>query len=161
LGNVEVKRPTATSVLGILRGARPGKTVAFRADMDALPIQEKTDLPFASTVKGVSHACGRDAHAAVLLGTAATLSRMQKDIKGTVYFVFQHAEEQDPGGSQEIIKSGALQGIGAIFGMHVLPNYPVGHVGILPKGAASTAADGFYLTIQGKVGLILAYLNQA
>lgn len=150
LGNIEVTRPTATSVLGKLKGAKPGKTVAFRADMDALPVQEETGLPFASSVANVSHACGHDMHTAMLLGTATVLSRMQKDIAGTVYFIFQHAEEKAPGGATEIIKSGALKGIDAIFGMHVIPNFPVGHVGLLPVGAASTASDGFTLTIQGK-----------
>lgn len=149
-GNIEIIRPTETSVLGILRGAQPGRTIAFRADLDALPVQEDTSLTFASTVKGVSHACGHDAHTAMLLGTAATLSKMQKDIHGTIYFIFQHAEEQHPGGAQEIIKSGVLKGVEAIFGMHVFSNGPAGYVGILPKGPASTAADGFYLVIQGK-----------
>jgi len=149
-GNIEVSRPTATSVLGVLRGGKPGRTVAFRADIDALPVQEETGLPYASAVKGVSHACGHDAHSAMLLGTAATLSKMQKDVRGTVYFVFQHAEDQGPGGARDMIKSGALKGVEAFFGMHVIPNYPAGHVGILPQGAASTAADGFNLTIQGK-----------
>ncbi|MBD0288465.1 MAG: amidohydrolase [Flavisolibacter sp.] len=149
-GNIEVRRPAKTSVLGILKGAKSGKTVAFRADMDALPVQEETGLPFASKVPGVSHACGHDAHTAMLLGTAAVLSKLQKDLAGTVYFIFQHAEEQDPGGALDIINSGALKGVDAVFGMHVLPNFPVGHIGILPKGAASTSADGFYLTIQGK-----------
>lgn len=150
LGNIKVTRPTATSVLGKLKGAKPGKTVAFRADMDALPVQEETGLPFASSVANVSHACGHDMHTAMLLGTATVLSGMQKDISGTVYFIFQHAEEKAPGGATEIIKSGALKGIDAIFGMHVIPNFPVGHVGLLPVGAASTASDGFTLTIQGK-----------
>lgn len=150
LGNIEVSRPTPTSVIGILKGGKPGKTVAFRADMDALPVQEETGLPFASSVKGVSHACGHDAHTAMLLGTATTLSKMQKQIPGTVYFIFQHAEESYPGGAQEIIKSGALKGIDAFFGVHVVPNLPAGTIGILPSGAASTNSDGFNLTIQGK-----------
>ncbi|BDX37014.1 N-acyl-L-amino acid amidohydrolase [Tenuifilaceae bacterium CYCD] len=149
-GNIEVIRPTATSVIGILHGAKPGKTIAFRADMDALPVQEETGLPFSSSVSGVSHACGHDAHTAILLGTVATLSKLQKDLMGTVYFIFQHAEEQDPGGAQEIVKSGVLNKVEAFFGLHVFSNYPVGHVGILPTGAASTTADFFYLTIQGK-----------
>lgn len=149
-GNIEVSHPTPTSVLGILHGARPGKTVAFRADMDALPVQEETGLPFASVVPGVSHACGHDAHTAMLLGTAKVLSQKQKDIRGTVYFLFQHAEEEGTGGAQEIIKTGALKGVDAFFGMHLLPNYPVGYLGILPVGAASTSADGFFLTINGK-----------
>jgi amidohydrolase len=149
-GNIEVIQPTATSVIGILHGSKQGKTVAFRADMDALPVQEETDLSFASSVAGVSHACGHDSHTAMLLGTAATLSKMQKDIHGTVYFIFQHAEEQVPGGAQEIIQTGALKGVNAIFGLHVFSNYLVGHIGILPKGGASTNMDNFFLTIQGK-----------
>lgn len=149
-GNIEVSHPTPTSVLGILRGSSSGKTVAFRADMDALPVQEETGLPFASVVPNVSHACGHDAHTAMLLGTAKTLSKKQKEIHGTVYFLFQHAEEEGTGGAQEIIKTGVLKGVDAFFGMHVTPNYPVGHIGILPVGAASTSADGFNLTIEGK-----------
>lgn len=149
-GNIEVSRPTPTSVLGILHGTRPGKTVAFRADMDALPVQEETGLPFTSVVPGVSHACGHDTHTAMLLGTAKVLSQKQKDIHGTVYFLFQHAEEEGTGGAQEIIKTGVLKGVDAFFGMHALPNFPAGNIGILPVGAASTSADGFILTINGK-----------
>lgn len=149
-GNIQISHPTSTSVLGILKGTRPGKTVAFRADMDALPIQEETGLPFASVVPGVSHACGHDAHTALLLGTAEVLSKMKNEIQGTVYFIFQPGEEKAPGGAQGIIKSGALKGVDAIFGIHVVPNFPAGHIGILPVGAASTASDGFFLTIHGK-----------
>lgn len=150
LGNIETMRPTPTSVIGILKGGKPGKTVAFRADMDALPVEEETGLSFASSVKGVSHACGHDAHTAMLLGAATTLSKMQKQIPGTIYFIFQHAEESYPGGAQEIIKSGALKGINAFFGIHVTPSLPAGIIGILPDEAASTNSDGFNLTIHGK-----------
>ncbi|PVY37349.1 M20 metallopeptidase family protein [Pontibacter virosus] len=150
LGNIEITKPAKTSVIGMLKGAKPGKTVAFRADMDALPMQEETDLPFKSKVENVMHSCGHDAHTAMLLGTATTLSKMQNQLKGTVYFIFQHAEEQPPGGAIDIINSGALKGVGAFFGMHVLPNFPAGHVGILPVGAASTAQDIFNLSIIGK-----------
>ena len=149
-GNIETLRPTPTSVIGILKGGKPGKAVAFRADMDALPIQEETGLPFASKTENVSHACGHDAHTAMLLGTAATLSKQQQELPGTVYFLFQHAEEQAPGGAQEIIKSGALKDVDAFFGIHIMPNIPVGYIGILPAGAASTNSDGFNLTIHGK-----------
>ena len=150
LGNIEIVKPAKTSVIGILKGSKPGKTVAFRADMDGLPIQEETGLAYASKNEGVSHACGHDAHTAMLLATAATLSKMKDQIKGTVYFVFQHAEEQAPGGAIDIINSGALKNVDAFFGMHVLPNFPVGHIGILPNGAASTTSDEFDLTIIGK-----------
>lgn len=149
LGNIEVRRPTPTSVLGVLHGAKPGRTVAFRADMDALPVAEETGLPFASKVNGVSHACGHDAHTAMLLGTAAALSGMQQDFAGTVYFIFQHAEEKHPGGARQIIDSGALRNVDAFFGMHVFSNFPKGKIGVLP-GAASTASDTIYLTINGK-----------
>ena len=149
-GNIEVKWPTPTSVIGILRGGRPGRTVAFRADMDALPVPEETGLPFASVNEGVSHACGHDVHTAMLLGTAATLSSMQKQIKGTVYFIFQHAEEQSPGGALDIIETGILNEVNAFFGLHIGPGPVPGAVGILPDGPASTASDGFYLTINGK-----------
>lgn len=120
--------------------------------MDALPLQEETGLPFSSKVKNVSHACGHDAHTAMLLGTASVLSKLQKDIAGTIYFIFQHAEEQDPGGAIQLVKSGALKDVDAFFGAHVIPNNPVGHIGILPQGntGASTSADGFFLTINGK-----------
>lgn len=149
-GNIEVTRPTETSVLGILRGAKAGRTVAFRADMDALPIQEDTGLPFSSRVENVSHACGHDAHTAMLLGTAATLSKMDKEINGTVYFIFQHAEETPPGGAIDIVETGVLNEVEAFFGMHVLPNFPVGHLGIISANPASTASDEFRLTIRGK-----------
>ena len=150
LGGIEVKRPTPNSVLGILRGAKPGRTVAFRADLDALPVPEQTGLPFASVVPGVSHACGHDMHSAMLLGTATTLARMRESLAGTVVFVFQPAEEVAPGGAQEIVASGALAGVEAFFGMHVFTGPPAGHVGIMPAGAASTAADNFTLVIHGK-----------
>jgi len=148
--NIEVKRPTKTSMIGILKGAKPGKTVAFRADMDALLVKEATGLPFSSQVENVSHACGHDAHTAMLLGTAATLSKMKNEIRGTVYFIFQHAEETPPGGALDIIETKILDDVDAFFGMHVLPNFPVGHIGILPDHAASTSSDLFELTIHGK-----------
>lgn len=89
-------------------------------------------------------------HTAMLLGTARVLASMQKELPGTVYFIFQPGEEKSPGGALPIIKSGALKGVDAIFGAHVMPNAPAGSIGILPAGAASSASDGFFLTIQGK-----------
>ena len=148
--NLEIIKPAKTSVIGVLKGGKPGKTVAFRADMDALPMDEATGLPYSSKVKGVAHTCGHDAHTAMLLGTASTLAKMRDQVNGTVYFIFQHAEETPPGGAIDIVNSGALKGVEAFFGMHVLPNFPVGHVGILPEGNASTAQDIFNLTIIGK-----------
>lgn len=149
-GNIEVQRPTPTSVLGILRGNNSGRTVAFRADMDALALMEETGLPYESIVPNVMHACGHDTHTAMLLGTAATLSQLQGELNGSVYFLFQHAEETHPGGAKEIIETGVLDEVDAFFGMHVLPNFEVGHIGVLPNGSASTASDVFKLTLKGK-----------
>lgn len=89
-------------------------------------------------------------HTAMLLGTAKVLASMQKELPGTVYFIFQPGEEKSPGGALPIIKSGVLKGVDAIFGAHVMPNEPAGSIGILPAGAASSSSDGFFLTIQGK-----------
>lgn len=150
LGNIEVSHPPGTSVPGMLRGGRPGLMVAFRADMDALPVDKRTDFAFSSQTPGESHACGHDMHTARLLGAAKVLGSMREQLPGTVCFLFQHADEEAPGGAQEIIASGALEGVDAIFGVHILSGYPIGSIGILPAGAASTAADGFMLTIRGK-----------
>lgn len=149
-GNIEVSHPTETSVPDVLKGGRPGPKVAFRADMDALPVDERTDFAFSSQMPGVCHACGHDMHAAMLPGAAKVLGSMREQLPGTVCFLFQHAEEEAPGGAQEIIASGALEEVDAIFGAHVISGYPTGSIGILPAGAASTAADGFMLTIRGK-----------
>ncbi|MGE9616886.1 MAG: M20 metallopeptidase family protein [Solitalea-like symbiont of Acarus siro] len=150
LGNIEIVKPTKTSVIGILHGAKPGKVVAFRADMDALPVQEETGLPYASKVAQVSHACGHDTHTAMLLGTASVLSKIQKDVKGTIYFIFQHAEESLPGGAREIIETGVLNKVQAFFGMHIMPGPSIGSIGVMPAGPASTASDRFNLKIIGK-----------
>lgn len=148
--NIQVFRPTKTSVIGILKGNKMGKTVAFRADIDGIPVQEDKSLHnFTSNVDGISHTCGHDAHTAVLLGTASVLSRMQKEINGTVYFLFQHAEEVPPGGALNIISSGAIDNVDAFFGMHIIPDYPAGHIGILPP-IGSTTSDVFELTVIGK-----------
>ncbi|HEU5327924.1 MAG TPA: amidohydrolase [Thermomicrobiales bacterium] len=147
-GHIEVTRPTATSVVGLLRGTRPGKMVALRADMDALPLQEETGVAYASQNDGVAHACGHDAHTAMLLGAAKVLAGLTDQIAGNVKFIFQHAEEQPPGGAQELVQAGVVDDVDAIFGLHVM-NQATGTIRI-PRGTASTSADGFYLNIQGR-----------
>ena len=149
-GNIEIVNPTKTSVLGILRGAKEGKTILLRADMDALPMQEEGDLPFKSKVKGVAHTCGHDIHTAMLLATAKVLSELKDSLHGTVKFIFQHAEELNPGGSQGIIDSGMINDVDAVVGLHIIPNLECGSIHVRPVGAATTAADGFFLNIQGK-----------
>ncbi len=139
-------------VLGILRGGLPGGTVALRADMDALPMEEKTGLPNASSVKGVMHACGHDVHTAMLLGAALVLSDRKDSLPGTVKFLFQPAEENNPeGGAPAMIREGALKDpdVDALFGMHVWPALETGIVATRP-GALMGASDRLFLTISGR-----------
>src|SRR5687767_8016165 len=138
---IEVTEKVAhTGVVGVLRGGKPGKVVALRADMDALPVAEQTDVPFASKVRstyngqdvGVMHACGHDAHVAILLGVAEVLAGVRSELPGTVKFIFQPAEEGPPageeGGAPLMIKEGALDNPrpDAIFGLHVISGIPAG-----------------------------------
>lgn len=147
---IETIRPTETSVLGTLKGNKEGKTILLRADMDALPMQEESTLPFASEVKGVAHTCGHDTHTAILLATAQVLAGMEDSLNGTVKFIFQHAEELNPGGAKEIVETGLLNGVDAVIGLHIMPNLKTGSIHVMPEGPATTSADGFYLHIQGK-----------
>lgn len=149
--NLELTRPTPTSVVATLVGsAGDGKTIALRADMDALPIQEETNVDFKSVNDGVMHACGHDTHVAMLLGAASVLSGMKDKLAGTVKFIFQHAEEQVPGGAQELVDAGVLKDVDQIFGIHIIPRLKTGSLGIVKTGYTTTAADGFFLKIQGK-----------
>jgi len=141
-------------VVGLLKGTQPGpaKTVGLRADMDALSMQEETGLPFASEVPGVMHACGHDAHTAMLLGAACVLSEMKDALKGNVKFIFQPAEELNPtGGAPGMIKDGVLENpnVDAIFALHVWPGFETGTI-ISRAGAMMGASDRIFLTITGK-----------
>lgn len=150
-GNLVITKPTKTSVMARLIGAHPGKTVAIRADMDALPIKEENTFEFASTNSGVMHACGHDGHTAMLLGVAKVLSAMKHEINGEVRFLFQHAEELFPGGAEEMVKAGVMNGVDIVFGCHLWSPIDVGKIGIV-YGSMLAAPDTFSITIQGKGG---------
>ncbi|WP_047982666.1 M20 metallopeptidase family protein [Ornithinibacillus contaminans] len=138
-------------VVGTLEGGKPGKTIALRADFDALPIQEETDVPYKSQVPGVMHACGHDLHTAALLGVAKVLSEIKDEIPGTIKFIHQFAEEVTPGGAQPMIADGCLDGVDMIYGAHVMSTEEYGTVSV-KEGYASTAQDDFNIVIRGKGG---------
>jgi amidohydrolase len=138
-------------VLAYLEGDKPGPTVAIRADFDALPIHEETDVPFKSVNAGVMHACGHDGHTATLLGLAKVLNSMKSEIEGTVLFLHQHAEELPPGGAISMIKDGCLDGVDVIFGTHLQAQMPLGEIGYR-SGPLQAAPDRFDITIRGKGG---------
>ena len=152
---LEVKKGVAkTGVVALLRGSQQGATVGIRADMDALPIQELTDVPFKSLNPGVMHACGHDVHTSIALGTAMVLTGLKDKIKGNIKFIFQPAEEGPPpgeeGGASLMIKEGVLQepSVGAIFGLHVWPE-DLGEAYFIP-GHMMASSDWFQIVIKGK-----------
>lgn len=160
---LEVKTGVAhTGVVGILRGGKPGLVVALRADMDALPVTEEVDVPFASKVRstyngvdvGVMHACGHDVHTSVLMGVAEVLAGMKANLPGTVKFIFQPAEEGTPagedGGAGLMVKEGALENPkpDAIFALHVFPDSEAGAIAYR-SGGALASADGLHITVKG------------
>ncbi|WP_108805538.1 amidohydrolase [Aquimarina sp. Aq107] len=161
---IEVTENVAkTGVVGILKGGKEGKVVALRADIDALPVTERVDIPFKSTVKttflgsevGVSHACGHDTHTAILMGVAEVLSKNKEKINGTVKFIFQPAEEGPPpgeeGGAKLMIKEGVLKNpdVDAIFGLHINSGTPVGMIRYKPGGTMA-AVERFVIDVKGK-----------
>ena len=150
-GVLEITRPTATSVVARLRGARPGPVLAIRADMDALPIEERNTHDFVSRNPGVMHACGHDGHTAVLLGAAKVLTWRRQELAGEVRFIFQHAEELFPGGAEELVKAGVLEGVDLVIGAHLWTPEPVGRVAV-KAGPLMAAPDTFHVTITGSGG---------
>ncbi len=161
---IEVKTGVGkTGVVGLLKGGLPGPVIALRADMDALPVYEKNDLPFASKVTteyngqpvGVMHACGHDTHVAMLMGTAEILASMKKDLKGSVKFIFQPAEEGAPkgeeGGAELMVKEGVLENpkVDVIFGLHISSDSEVGTITYRPGGEMASA-NTFRITVTGK-----------
>jgi amidohydrolase len=162
--DIEVTTGVAhTGVVGVLEGGQPGPVVGLRADMDALPVRERVDVPFASTATGtyngetvpVMHACGHDTHMAMLLGAATILSEMRDELPGTVKFLFQPAEEGAPngeeGGADLMVKEGALQNpdVDVVFGLHINSQTEVGTIKYRP-GSIMAASDVFRITVNGK-----------
>lgn len=159
---MEVETEVAhTGVIGILKGAHPGPVVALRADMDALPVKERVDLPFKSEVVSlyrdeevpVMHACGHDTHIAMLMGAAEVLAGMRDELHGTVKFIFQPAEEGPPpgeeGGAELMVKEGVMEGVDAVFGLHINAGTYVGQISYRPKGMMA-AVDDFRIVLHGK-----------
>ena len=150
-GGLEISRPTPTSVVARLVGEQPGRVLAMRADMDALPIHEANDHAFTSRTPGVMHACGHDGHTSMLLGAAQVLASRREQLRGEARFVFQHAEEIPPGGAQELVQAGVMDGVDVVIGAHLWLPMPFGQVGV-KAGALMAAPDNFRLTIEGAGG---------
>ncbi|MBD1379744.1 amidohydrolase [Bacillus sp. IB182487] len=138
-------------VVGYLEGGKPGKTVALRADFDALPLQDKKEVPYKSKVPGVMHACAHDAHTSTLLGVAKVLSEKKEELNGNIVFIHQFGEELAPGGAMPMIEDGCLENVDVIFGTHIWATIPVGEIG-LRSGPIMAAADRFQIAVQGKGG---------
>ena len=150
--NIEHEFVTETGVVARIEGRNPGKrTIALRADIDALPIQEKNDCQYKSAVDGVMHACGHDAHAAMLLGAAKILAQLKDEFEGTIKLIFQPGEEKLPGGASVMIEKGVLKDVDLIIAQHVYPDLPCGEVGF-HAGEYMASCDEINITIKGKGG---------
>lgn len=148
--DIPYKKAGNTSLIAVLKGGKKGKTIALRADIDALPIKEEADVEYKSKTHGIMHACGHDAHTAMLLGAAKLLSEMKDEIPGEVRFFFQEGEETFTG-AKKIIEAGGMDGVDACFGMHGMPDLETGYVNISP-GYRMAGCDTIYVMFEGVSG---------
>lgn len=148
---LEVSRPTPTSLLARLAGGREGRTLGMRADIDALPLQDQKSCDYASSNANVMHACGHDGHAAMLLGAARILAGLRAQVPGEVRFFFQHAEEQHPGGAQQMVDAGVMKGVDQVISAHVMSTLDTGSIAVL-DGPALASSDRFVLRLRGRGG---------
>ena len=151
IDGIAVTRPTETSVMAVLRGGQPGPVIAVRADIDALPILEENDSGYRSLVDGAMHACGHDGHTAIVLALVMLFARHRAALHGEVRFFFQHAEELPPGGAEEMVKQGVMDGVAHVIGLHLWSTLPCGLIGLI-SGPAMAAPDNFQCHIVGKGG---------
>ncbi len=148
---LQVETCAKTGLRAVLAGKPGGRTVALRADMDALPLEEEGDKEYISQNPGVTHACAHDGHMSIIMGAAKILSQMKDRFSGKVVFLFQPSEERIPGGAKLMIEEGALEGVDAIFGLHLWQDLATGIVGLV-KGPMMAQPDAFSITIKGKGG---------
>ena len=152
ISNIQRSVGNGHSVIARIEGVtNKGPTIALRADMDALPIEEETDLPFKSVYSGKMHACGHDAHTAILLGVANLMQHKKKKFHGTIVFIFQHGEEVKPGGAKSIMESGCLDDVDEIYGLHVDPQLNIGEMSY-SYDYSSASSDSIQIAVQGKGG---------
>lgn len=149
--DLPVRRVAGTGLVAIIEGAKKGKTVALRSDMDALPLEEESDKPYKSLNPGAAHACGHDGHMAILMGTAKILAGLKNDLPGRIVLIFQPAEERPPGGAARMIEEGALKDVDAIFGLHLWQPLPTGKIAVV-KGPMMANSDEFTIVVRGKGG---------
>jgi amidohydrolase len=149
--DLSYERVSPTGIVARLNGGKPGPVIALRADIDALRMPEHSGVPFASRNEGVMHACGHDAHTAMLLGALYVLYEHRSELAGSFVFIFQAAEEMFPGGAKELIEKGVIDGVDAMIGQHTGPNINVGHIGTRP-GYIMANSDAFEVTVVGHGG---------
>ncbi|WP_221346023.1 amidohydrolase [Enterobacter cloacae] len=147
LPELTISRPLENSVVAVLQGEKPGPMWALRADIDALPLQEESGEAFSSTKPGVMHACGHDAHTAMLMGAAKVLCHLRSELCGSIKFIFQPAEEVPPGGARELVEKGVVDDVEKIFGLHVFPTSPTGKI---------TLKEGVYVASSDKLQNVVA-----